>query len=226
MSPLLKRIRSWFHEVIVESWESPVNGKVDVSLVDGRYVLNSGPSNYSYGSLYRVFKKALNDEGPKLAELSPVLILGLGAGSVVHILHKEWHYDVHITGVEKDPIVIAAGKKYFGLQESEYLQIINTDALEFVDHCQGVFGIIIVDLYVGKDVPTKFEQESFIRKLSELLDKPGVMMFNKMVYDDVTRLESKQLFGFVERYFDKSRVRRLNEKWENHIIIGEKIKYA
>lgn len=225
MPHLLAKIRSWFHEVIVESWDSPVNGKIDVSLVDGKYVLNSGPSNYSFGSLHRVFKQVIDDEILKVIEYSPVLLLGLGAGSVMNILHRHWDYEVPITGVESDPTVIEAGKKYFGLGKDPLLEIVNMDAMEYVDQCENVFGLIIVDLYVGKDVPETFEQESFLRKLSGLVARPGMLMFNKIVHDEKTRSQASRVREHIERYFDETRIRRIKEKWENHIIIGENVKH-
>lgn len=224
MSPLLKRIRSWFREVIVESWDSEINGTIDVSLVDGRYVLNSGPSNYSYGSLHRVFAQVIDDEILKVIELSPVLILGLGAGSVVNILHKHWKYEVPITGVEADARVLEAGRKYFGLEEDNLLEIIHSDARDFVNHCEQVFGLIIVDLYVGRDVPEVFEQESFLRRLASLCARPGMLMFNKIVYDNQSRSQASRIQENLSRYFDETRTRRIKEKWENHVVIGENLK--
>ena len=221
MSTFRTRFLSFFREQIVETYDSKLNGKLEVSMSSGRYVLNSESSNYSFGSLHRVFRNALNAEGPKIIELGQVLVLGLGAGSVPHIMHKEWKYDVKITGVEKDKKVLEAGEKYFGLMKDPLLEVVHADAHDYVSNCSKLFGLVVVDLYVGRDVPPECEEELFWAKLGHIVSKPGLLMFNKVVYDEETRAQASRLQGLAERYFDSMRVRRIIDTWENHIIIGE-----
>ncbi|MBE0640609.1 MAG: hypothetical protein IH599_01155 [Bacteroidales bacterium] len=218
------RLLSYVKEQVIESFDSEFSGRLDVSLVNGRQVLNSPSSNYSFGTLHKVFRTALDAEGLKLIELSPVLILGLGAGSVVHILHQEWKYDVKITGVEKDAAVLAAGKKYFGLGDDPLLEIVKADAQDYVTRCSNPFGLVIVDLFIGKDVPSQFEEDYFWSRLGRLVKSPGMLIFNKMVYDEQTRAQSAHLQDLAQKNFEQVRVRRIAGPWENHIIIGENVK--
>jgi hypothetical protein len=224
MGHFLSRLFSHFKEQRIETFDSEYSGTLEVSLVNGRQVLNSPSSNYSYGSLHKVFRKALDAEGLKVIELKPVLILGLGAGSVSHILHQEWKYDVQITGVEKDPAVIDAGWKYFGLGDDPRLEIVKADARDYVATCSSSYGLVIVDLFIGKDVPPQFEEEYFWSRLGRIVKKPGMLLFNKMVYDEASRAQSAHLQDLARKNFEQVRVRRIKGPWENHIIIGENAK--
>jgi hypothetical protein len=224
MPSALQFIRSCFRNEILETFESPLSGTLEVSLLCGKKVLNSPTSNYSFGSLHKVMQRVLKDEAMKVIELEPVLILGLGAGSLMHIFRKEWHWDVAVTGVEADPLVLEAGRKHFGLDSYENLEIIEADALEFVQQCNRKYGLIIVDVYVGPDVPAALQEEAVIRQLARICARPGMVMFNRMVYDKAGTNAASRIFQWMEESFDTARVRRIKGKWSNHIIIGEFLK--
>jgi uncharacterized protein YuzB (UPF0349 family) len=224
MPSALKRFRSWFRSETLESYESPLSGTLEVSLLCGKPVLNSDTSNYSFGSLHKVMQRVLKDEALKVIELEPALILGLGAGSLMHIFRKEWQWDVPVTGVEIDPIVLQAGRKYFELDKYENLDIVQSDALDYVRQCDREYGLIIVDVYVGSEVPAALQEEAFIRQLARITSRPGMVLFNRMVSDKEGAHATARLLSWMEQHFDVARMRRIKGRWSNHIIIGEFVK--
>ena len=65
-------------------------------------------------------------------KLQRILMIGLGAGSISTYLGRAMP-DVQIDVVELDPGIIAAGKKYFGLQETDKVHFIESDGRVFLN---------------------------------------------------------------------------------------------
>lgn len=115
---------------------------------------------------------------PKKKDLT-VLILGLGGGTVAHLLSKSLK-PKKIVGVEIDPIVVEVGKKYFGLERIKNLSVIIEDAKAFVKDNPEKFDYIIVDTYQGGVFPRVFEGSSFLKKLKKSLAGGGILVFNRI----------------------------------------------
>jgi spermidine synthase len=95
----------------------------------GKFLLDTGKVNYSFGSLHRVMLgsiKAMVDMGVKTDR---VLMLGYGGGSAAGIIHQDYSRTSEIVGVEVDPSVLDLAKRYFYTQGVRLLQ---EDAVEYV----------------------------------------------------------------------------------------------
>ncbi|HNB13520.1 MAG TPA: hypothetical protein PKY09_11485, partial [Bacteroidia bacterium] len=77
---------SFLYPVIIQKDQSDVNSVLETTLENGKLVLNTAHANYSYGSLYRVFIKALLRFNLDIKNKKKVLVLGMGGGSVVKFL--------------------------------------------------------------------------------------------------------------------------------------------
>ncbi len=98
------------------------------------------------------------------------LILGFGAGSAARLIHRRWP-QCAITGVELDPQVIKLGKEYFSTDQIPHLRIVNADAYSFVYHQRSKrYDLILVDCYLGDQIPPKLQLLSFYLHLSHLSD--------------------------------------------------------
>jgi len=221
VSGLPEWIWSFFREKTLVRWSSEVNGMLDISLINGHKVLNTAQTNYSFGSLHRAFRKALRKEAQAVLSAREVLLLGLGAGSVVSILHQEMGSHARITGVEKDPSILAEAGMHFGLREGPELHIVCEDALQFVSDAKGNYDLVIVDLYIGREVPSVFETPAFWEALSHLVSTSGMLVFNKLVYDQPTLNQAAQLCSVAGRYFRQVRTTVVRDRWSNHFIIAE-----
>jgi spermidine synthase len=158
--------------------QSVFSGNLEVTLINGRKVLDSAHANYSYGSLQRILKFGLTEIfNPNI---NSVLVLGLGGGSVIETLRNEFNFNKHITAVEIDPVVIQIARDEFGISTSDNLVILCEDAYSFIHQNTQRFDLIIVDLFIDNTVPDKFLTPSFWQAINQRLHTSGVILFNSM----------------------------------------------
>ena len=213
---------------ILEEVESPINGKIQVvrSLGLGTYIQVEGLTQ-SGGVVNEVWKTTLRKlKNKRTKELKNCLILGLGGGSAAKLVRKFWT-DAKITGVEIDPIMVNLGKKYLKLDAvgvdvmiddaENFLSTISHQPLRARDP-QGSailvisYDLILVDLYIGRDVPEKFESENYIHLVRSLLERSGIAIFNRLYYAEKRKEAEKfgekleKTFSKVERIFPEANV--------------------
>lgn len=123
---------SYLYPVIVEKRKGTVTPYLEVVKSNGKYVLNSDNANYSYGGLHALFNAFFKRIAIKKYDIKSVLVLGMGAGTVVSLLKQKYKIDCYITAVEKDDVVIELAKKYFEIEKFKALNIVNDDAFEYV----------------------------------------------------------------------------------------------
>jgi len=211
---------SFLSPVKLEERKGRVTPQLGIYLSNGRYVLDSARANYSFGGLHEVFRKAFSRFNIRQRDISSALILGFGAGSVASILCDEYKKDVHLTGVEKDPVVIDLAKKYFHIDRYKDLSLHIEDAGDFVENCAKKFDLVVVDIFVGVDVPEKFREEKFLAGLGRLLSPGGISFFNVVVYDEKVRTGCASLFEKMNSLIGKTEFCRVFFKGtENWIFV-------
>ena len=124
-------------------YNSNLNGKLTVAWEGDRKVLNSKNANYSYGGLQEVLNRGLRQIS--MNNISSVLVLGMGAGSVVDSLRNESNYQGPITGIEIDPLVIEIAEKEFKSVGFENVKWVLADAIEYVAEAKDKFDLIVVE---------------------------------------------------------------------------------
>ena len=154
----------WRPNKILETRTSKFNGKIRVkkSWGLGTY-LEVGGLTQSGWILEKIWGQALKEITNYKLQITNILVLGLGGGSVLKPLKKYWP-KAKITGVDIDPVMVKLGQKYLNLDKS--VQIVISDAFSYMRHATG-YDLVIVDLYHGKDFPQKFESDKFLKKLSK-----------------------------------------------------------
>ncbi|MHC1775098.1 MAG: spermidine synthase [Lentimicrobium sp.] len=224
-------LSSFATEQLVGSYASKVGPDIEVSLINGRYQINAGSVNYSYGPLHDAFRRYFNLDPPALAPSEPILILGFGGGSVATILRTERGFPNPITGVELDEMMIRAGVEHFGIDKIADLQIITTDALDFVRLCHDKFKLIVVDIYLDDVVPVEFQQKQFLEEARRCLLPGGKLVFNKLFSGREGHAELRSIERLFAELFPESRtfIIPVNKKTPNYLITGsviEKTKIA
>ena len=119
----VNRAISFILPVIIERRKGEKGQELEVTLENGRIVLNIAIAKYSFGSLRRIWSKALDTID--LDDIHRILLLGGVVGSVPHIIHNRWKSNAHITMVEHDSEVIRLGRQYFGLQISDQIKTLS-----------------------------------------------------------------------------------------------------
>ena len=104
------------------------------------------------------------------------LILGLGAGTVAHLLTRRFG-PVPIVAVDDDAETVAVARDEFDLN-LDNLQIIIGDAFEFVDTCQDRFDLIFVDLYHGSRPAPGMVSRPFLDGLLRIRERHGQVIYN------------------------------------------------
>lgn len=216
-------IHSFFSEQVIGSYPSKINPLLEVALINGRYQLNAGNVNYSFGPLHDAFRKYFKKDPPELSDNSKVLLLGLGAGSVVRILKDELGINCDITGVEIDETVIEIAKEHFELEKIERLNIVIGDATDYVSSRNEIFDTVIIDIYIDDIVPAKFETRDFIREVARCLNPGGKVVFNKLQKVNHDNSSARALTHIFESVFDKVKVYKIavNKESPNFFITGK-----
>lgn len=108
-----------------------------------------------------------------------ILILGVGGGTLFHEFRRKFPEAV-IMGVDIDDEIIRLGKKYFGLAGMRNVTFIAEDAKTFVRRPgqKNTYDLIVIDIYVGNDVPAFVEDKTFLSGTVGLLKNGGHLVIN------------------------------------------------
>jgi spermidine synthase len=110
-------------------------------------------------------------------ETKRILMIGLGAGSISTYLGRAMP-DVQIDVVELDPGVIAAGKKYFGLRETDKVRFIESDGRAYLNRHQQTYDLILLDAFRELGVPFHMLTREFYALVNEHLAPGGAVASN------------------------------------------------
>ena len=203
---MLKKIISYIFP-ITRKIKSIHNGYLELTVVNGRTVLDTSNTNYSYGSLQRVLKFSL--EHTDVSHAENVLLLGLGGGCVLKTLWNEFDYKGNVTAVDIDPVIITVAEKEFGILPNGKTRIVCADAYDFVKEDLDKFDLIIIDLFIDNIVPEKFLQQEFWKDVLKKVNNNGTIIFNTLCtpFTDIQPIEAKlkrrgfesHVYRYVER---------------------------
>ncbi len=223
----IKYFSSFLFAHTVEERKSLISGKIEVLYSNGKYVLDSAHVNYSFGGLHTVFRKAFKQFRIRQREIKNVLILGFGCGSVASILQDEYGKRLEITGVEKDPEVISLAKKYFSMDQYKDLSLHCADAMEFALNSKEKYDMVVMDVFVDRDVPEIFSEVQFISALEGLLSGKGILFYNLVVHSEKVRDNGCALFKQMNQLIGKTEWCRIHaQRTENWIFVCDKTKKA
>lgn len=214
---MIKKILSYAFPLKQKSFESRINPGLELRWEDGVLVLNSKKANYSFGNLHKVFDKTFYQLQIKSKEPLNVLLLGMGAGSVIKLLQNKYLPNCKITAVELDPIVIDIAANYFEIKENESLEIVGGDAALFVQEGKNKYDLIIADLFIDTIVPNLFTQELFYLKVAKSLNPNGMFIQNLMPKN---KIQSEQAISSANQVF--SNIKMLSPLPENKVMVCQK----
>lgn len=176
---------------------------LEVILFRGKKLLDSGKANYSYGNLQTAFERCFDEIDVDWSACDDILILGFGAGGVVDLISKR-NVRSRCVGVELSSNVIELYQRYF--PQHLDVELVNEDALEFVQEDERKFDLIIVDLYQDLEVPMQFHTEAFVELLRDRLSIVGVIVFNKVVNGHQSMQEWNELMLWFSSCFKSVQV--------------------
>jgi spermidine synthase len=121
----------------------------------------------------------------KRPEAKSILLLGLGGGTMVHLISRELP-DAHVVAVEIDSVIIDIAKEFFDLDDLTNLKVIEEDVLRVIsspgkfDLLKDTFDVVIVDIYCGAEYPDLGDSGSFFSGIKWFLRTGGLAVFNRI----------------------------------------------
>jgi spermidine synthase len=106
-----------------------------------------------------------------------VAILG-NAGGTIARAYGRFYPEARIDGVELDPVVTEAGRRFFGLGKIRQLHVVTADARPFLERTRKRYDLILVDAYRQPYVPFYLATREFFRLVRERLAPGGVVALN------------------------------------------------
>ncbi len=164
---------------LLKKYTSKISGELEINLTDGKKVLDTKSSNYSYGSLQKILHRGLEEINFD-DTVQNVLVLGMGGGSIVETLRTDFKSKAFIELVDIDETVIEIAKEEFSIEAYGNLNIIKNDAADYINNTKKLFDVIIVDIFIISTVPEKFTQTKFINELASHLNSNGKLIYNTM----------------------------------------------
>ncbi len=119
--------------------------------------------------------------------LEKVAILGNAGGTTARAMGV-YYPDAEIDGVELDPAVTAAGRRYLGLGDNPRLTVHTADARPFLRRSAGGYDLIVVDAYRPPYVPFYLATREFFELVRKRLAPGGIVALNVASVPGDTRL--------------------------------------
>ena len=213
---------------LLEKTNSSINGEITIYSLFGSPKMYIGGLLQSGGIVSDIWKKGAKVVSSNMRQASSILILGLGCGTAAKVFSQKWP-KAKIVGVEIDKEVIRLGKKYFGLGQIPNLKIICSDGIKVVARNQksevrkskkntgswkleagslDKFDLVIVDLYLGEKIPSESESLDFLRDLKNLLNRNGVIIFNRIFWGK-HKAQAEDFVKRSEKLFSKVKLIRV-----------------
>ncbi|HEX2044293.1 MAG TPA: fused MFS/spermidine synthase [Gaiellaceae bacterium] len=106
-----------------------------------------------------------------------MLVVG-NAGGTVARAYGELYPDVAIDGVEIDPEVSEAARRYMGLGDNPRLDVITADGRPYLELTDETYDVIVVDAYHQPYIPFYLATKEFFQAVREHLTPGGVVALN------------------------------------------------
>lgn len=212
--PLWKHFLSYFKDVHIESEYSIYNDNLDVLLVKGEYQLVTPEAIYSYGNKYDNYFQAFKKINLDQRNITDVLLLGLGLGSIPYMLERYFKKDYRYTAVEIDDAIVHLASKYVLNDLKSEMTTICTDAIHFVEIDQNRYDMIAMDVFVSDYIPEEFETEDFLYNLKDSLSEDGILLFNRLYFFEKDKRNTETYFNTVfKKVFPEGIYIDINGNW-------------
>jgi spermidine synthase len=159
-----------------------------------RLYLDEGLATHSVWRPDEVLTGGVWDTYLAVAKLVPrlerVAMLGNAAGTAARAFAR-FHPGVEMDGVEIDPAVSAAGRRFFGMGEIPGLEVHDLDARAFLRRTDRRYDLIIVDAYRPPYVPFYLATREFFELVDQRLRPGGVVALNVATTPDDHRLAAE-----------------------------------
>ncbi|HEV2711956.1 MAG TPA: fused MFS/spermidine synthase [Gaiellaceae bacterium] len=156
-----------------------------------RLYLDEGLATHSVWRRGEVLTGGVWDTYLAVAALAPrvdrVAMLGNAAGTAARAFAR-FYPGVKLDGVELDPAVSEAGRRFFQMGETRQLEVYDMDARPYLRRTDRRYDVIIVDAYRPPYVPFYLATHEFFQLVRDHLAPGGVVALNVATTPDDHRL--------------------------------------
>jgi spermidine synthase len=145
-----------------------------------------------------------------------LLVIGDGGGTIPRA-YGRFYPDVHVDGVELDPAVTAAARRYLGLDRVTRLRTVTADGRVFLARSHRRYDEIVVDAYRQPYIPFQLATAEFFRLLRAHLAPGGVVALNVAATPTDRRLTARIGSTLATSFPDVWRISALRF---NDIVLG------
>ena len=191
---------SYLFPQIVARYSTPYNKDIRVLEEQGKYKLLVNGSRQSGEYIRSMWQRAFTEFGiiPS-PEVSSILVLGVAGGTVIELL-RAIYPDAKITGVDIDKTMIELGKKYYGLAKLSSCEFVLADAKSFISRTDKKWDLIVVDVFIGASIPPFVAEEQFLKKLRNIVNTNGKILFNYLYEFEYKRLSDRLASGLRKHF--------------------------
>jgi spermidine synthase len=137
-----------------------------------------------------------------------ILVIGVGGGSVIQQL-KDLYPEARIVAVDVDKVIVHIAKKYFNVKENSMCSFVVADARSYLSKKnKPEFDLIIIDIYIGNDVPTFVTSKDFVREVRRALRPGGRMLMNYFSYHNQPK-KSEELLKKLSTFYSVVEMRSI-----------------
>ena len=218
--PKYKRWLSYLTEQVLETASSEYNEYLAVSLVHGRLQLVAEDAIYSFGDYYLNFRKVFERFNfGLLPERARVLVLGLGLGSIPELLERHLYLRYDYVAVEIDPVIIELASDYSLPLLAANIEVVQADALAFLQFDERQYDLICVDVFQDADVPEHLLTDAFLHLLRDSLAPQGALIYNRLA--DTTEHQRQAATFYEKRFLPIFPGGTVVNTGGNHMLINE-----
>ena len=175
-------------------------------------IVKSAPEQLVMQNLQYLMGILLFIDAPK-----KILLLGVGAGSLVHFLR--FHFPAsHITGIDLDESLVQMARRDLLLPAAdENLNYVIADARQFVESSTEQYDLILVDIFEGSQTPGWIFSLDFTRQLQRCLTPRGALAYNLLINSD---RGFQQFYAQLRRVFKQQTLCLESEQYANILLYG------
>ncbi len=146
-----------------------------------------------------------------------ILLLGVGAGSLVHFLR--FHFPAsHITGIDLDAQLLQLAQRELLLPTADKnLSYVIADARQYIKDCDEQYDLIVVDIFDGSQTPQWVFSLEFTQKLQRCLNPRGALAYNLLINSE---RGFQQFYAQLRQLFRRQTLCLESEQYANILLYG------
>jgi spermidine synthase len=110
------------------------------------------------------------------------------------MLEKTFSKNYEYTAVELDESVIYLMSKYVLPELKSSIEVLQANALAYVQQTSERFDLIAMDIFQDDVVPAEFESDTFLQALKRILHEDGVLCYNRLSAKRADRVKTKNFY--------------------------------